>query len=384
MYVCPTRELSIQVSNEIRRLARYRTNVRVVTLYGGQAIALQKAALKQGAHVVVGTPGRIKDHLSRETLALDAIRTLVLDEADRMLEMGFMDDIIDIVAATPKTRQTLLFSATFPENILSLSARFQRDPARVDAEAQPGHADIEQTLCACGAMGKQEALVSLLSRSNPRSALVFCNTKAVAKDVFAGLHAQGFSVAALHGDLEQRDREKILMQFKHQGCRVLVATDVAARGLDIEELSAVINFEPPHDPEAYIHRIGRTGRAGKPGRAFTLFTPGERRKIDSLREALGSDIPIETIESMAGPAGRPLVADKVTFCIAAGRKDKIRAGDVLGALTGEHGIEGKAVGKIDVMDYDTYVTVDRKSAKTAFARLSGHKIKGQKYKVRAL
>ncbi len=382
LIICPTRELCVQVSQEIRLLARYRRNVKVVALYGGQSLALQKTALQQGAHVVVGTPGRIKDHLSRETLTLQAVRTLVLDEADRMLEMGFMNDVIDIVAAAPETRQTLLFSATYPEHIQSLSARFQKEPLFVSIEANVNHSDIEQILYACGETPKVECAVSLLSRFNPPSTLIFCNTKAVVKEVAAYLQAQGFSVAALHGDLEQRDREKILMQFKHLGSRVLVATDVAARGLDIEELSAVINFEAPHDLESYIHRIGRTGRAGKSGRAYTLFNPSEKRKIDAIRDALGAAIPIEAIAAQAGTPGKPLLSQKVTLCIAAGRKNKIRAGDILGALTGENGIEGAAVGKIDVMDYEAYVTVDAKSADKAYARLRDNKIKGQKYKVR--
>ncbi|MDQ3003704.1 MAG: DEAD/DEAH box helicase, partial [Fibrobacterota bacterium] len=403
LIICPTRELSIQVSNEIRLLARYRNNVKVVTLYGGQAMGLQKASLKLGAHIIVGTPGRIKALIEREILSLKSLTTLVLDEADRMLEMGFMDDVIDIIAATPNTRQTLLFSATFPENIQSLSARFQKTPSRVDVEAQKagewgdtgnggpaipsvaaGHSEIEQIHYACGATGKLEAVVTLLTRIRPQSTLIFCNTKIAAKEVFEYLLEKGFSVATLHGDLEQRDREQVLMLFRHQGCRVLVATDVAARGLDIEDLSAVINFESPHDQEAYVHRIGRTGRAGRTGQAFTLFSPAEKFRLDTIRHALGLEVPIEAIAAMAGKNGSPLVSEKVTLSISGGRKDKIRAGDILGALTGEKGIEGKAVGKIDVMDYDSYVTVDRQSAKRAFTRLSDHKIKGRKYKVRFL
>jgi ATP-dependent RNA helicase DbpA len=403
LIICPTRELSIQVSNEIRLLARYRNNVKVVTVYGGQAMGLQKASLKLGAHIIVGTPGRIKALIEREVLSLKHVATLVLDEADRMLEMGFMDDVIDIVAATPKTRQTLLFSATFPENIQTLSARFQKTPSRVDVEAQQAgdwgdtgnggkaipsvasaHSEIEQIHYACGENGKLEAVVALLTRVRPQSTLIFCNTKIAAKEVFEYLLDKGFSVATLHGDLEQRDREKVLMQFRHQGCRVLVATDVAARGLDIEELSAVINYESPHDQEAYVHRIGRTGRAGRTGQAYTLFTPSEKYRLETIRQALGLQAPIEAIGAMAGKNGGPLLSDKLTLSIGGGRKDKIRAGDILGALTGEKGIEGKAVGKIDVMDYDSYVTIDRASAKRAFTRLSEHKIKGRKYKVRFL
>jgi len=384
LVICPTRELTIQVSGEIRRLAKYRNNVKVVAVYGGQPPALQKSALRSGAHIVVGTPGRIKDHLSRANVSLGGIRMAVLDEADRMLEMGFMADVEDILAMAPSGRQTLLFSATFPENILSLSARFQRDPVRVDVEVRRVHADIEQKLFACPEGGKADATALLLAKLRPQSALIFCNTRAAAGDLSARLQAFGHSAAALHGDMEQRDREQVLMRFRHGSCRVLVATDVAARGLDIEDLSAVINFDAPQDSETYVHRIGRTGRAGRTGYAATLFSPSEKQRIGPLRESQGSDIPIEAIGDLGSLGGEALLSDWVTFCIAAGRKEKIRPGDVLGCLTGEGGVAGKDVGKIDVMDYDAYVSVTQKWAEPAFARLSSGKIKGSKYKVRIL
>jgi ATP-independent RNA helicase DbpA len=313
---------------------------------------------------------------------------LVLDEADRMLDMGFLGDITDIIALTPPSRQSLLFSATFPEDIRVLSTRFQREPTHIRIEAEAGHPDIDQKFLICGLEGKLDGVAALLSHLRPDSALVFCNTKVAAKEVHAHLLDLGYGVAALHGDMEQRDREQVLMRFRHGSCRVLVATDVAARGLDIEDLGAVLNFEVPHDVETYVHRIGRTGRAGKTGIALTLALPTEQHKLAAMREALGTEIPAVPLESLADhKAGRRLgvlTADKVTLCIAAGRKDKLRAGDVLGALTGEKGIDGKAVGKIDVMDYESYVSVDRKSARRAYDRLGGNKIKGKKYRVRIL
>lgn len=382
LVLCPTRELSIQVTHEIRKLARYKDNIKVVTLYGGQNMALQKTALKHGAHVVVGTPGRIKDHLVREFLSLHAVQTLVLDEADRMLEMGFLNDITEIIGATLVKRQSFLYSATFPENIQVLSARFQRDPVHIKIDPESGKSDIDQKFVICEKERKAEGVTSLLSHFQPDSTLIFCNTKIATKEVYQYLLEKGFSAVALHGDLEQRDREKVLMRFRHRSCRVLVATDVAARGLDIEDLSAVINFEVPHDAETYVHRIGRTGRAGKSGFAFTLATPTEQYKMQMICQGVNAEIPSVKLDTLAGKKYGVLVAEKVTLGISAGRKNKLRAGDILGALTGEKGIEGKAVGKIDVMDYEAYVSVDRKSVKRAFARLSENKIKGQKFRVR--
>jgi len=384
LVLCPTRELSIQVTNEIRKLARYQSNVKVVTLYGGQLLALQKSALKNDAHIIVGTPGRIKDHLAKQTISLESIQTLVLDEADRMLEMGFLNDITDIIKATPGTRQTLFFSATFPENIQILSSRFQKNPTHIQIESESAHSEIEQKFVLCDKDQKPKAVAALLAHFQPDSAIVFCNTKAATHDVYEDLIQMGYSAAVLNGDLEQRDREHVLMRFRHQSCRVLVATDVAARGLDIEDLSMVINFEIPHDSETYVHRIGRTGRAGKNGQAFTLAATTEQFKIQAIRDALNSQIPQQKIENIAKQASGALVSKQVTLCIAAGRKDSLRAGDILGALTREGGVEGKSVGKIDVMDYEAFVTVERKWLKKAFSQLSENKIKGKKFKVRIL
>jgi ATP-independent RNA helicase DbpA len=383
--LCPTRELASQVSAEIRRLARYQQNIKVVTLCGGQSIGPQIGSLEHGAHIVVGTPGRIKDHLRKQTLKLDRVNTLVLDEADRMLEMGFVDDITAIIGATPGDRQTLLFSATYPEDIQALSARFQRDAAEVRVESQHDKQQIQQLFYICQKAGKREALQKLLAYHAPAAAVIFCNTKEVARELSAWLTRAGDAALALHGDLEQRDRDQVLVQFRQQSCRLLVATDVAARGLDIEDLPAVINFDLPRDPEQYIHRIGRTGRAGKTGLALSLFADSERYKLDFISDYQARELEFEAIEALPGTATNTIPAPAfVTLCIAGGRKQKVRPGDILGALTGDAGIAGKAVGKIDVMDYAAYVAVERAVADKALGRLLNGKIKGRKFKVRKL
>jgi ATP-independent RNA helicase DbpA len=384
LVLCPTRELATQVAGEIRRLARYQNNIKVVVLCGGQSIGPQIGSLEHGAHIVVGTPGRIKDHLRKKTLSLGRVNTLVLDEADRMLEMGFVDDIETIIGETPGDRQTLLFSATYPDNILSLSQRFQKTPSRVSVETLHSDQHIAQHFFICGKSDKLDGLVNLLNHYHPRSAVVFCNTKVLTRDVCSHLEQNGISAMALHGDLEQRDRDQVLIQFKHHSCSVLVATDVAARGLDIENLPAVVNFELPRDSEVYVHRIGRTGRAGKEGLALTLFADSERYKLDRIGSYLQREPEFEAIETLSA-SGKTLPPPAfATLCISGGRKDKVRPGDILGALTGEAGIDGKAVGKIDVMDYAAYVAVETSVASKALGRLINGKIKGRKFKVRML
>lgn len=384
LILCPTRELASQVASEIRRLARYQQNIKVVTLCGGQSIGPQIGSLEHGAHVVVGTPGRIKDHLRKKTLLLERINTLVLDEADRMLEMGFAEDIEAIVAKTPDSRQTLLFSATFPENILSLSARFQTRPQRVSVESRHDDKHIDQRFFICQKRDRLNALVTLLTHFQTSAAVVFCNTKELVREVCEHLTQSGIHALALHGDMEQRDRDQVLIQFRHLSCSILVATDVAARGLDIDDLPAVVNFELPRNAEVYVHRIGRTGRAGKKGLALSLFADSERYKFQSIGDFLQQELDYEAIEQIPkSRAGLPPPAF-VTLCINGGRKQKLRAGDLLGALTGEAGIDGKNVGKITVTDYSTYVAIDRDVAAQALGRLLDGKIKGRKFKVRRL
>lgn len=384
LVLCPTRELADQVTQEIRRLARHRQNIKVVTLCGGQSIGPQIGSLEHGAHVIVGTPGRVRDHLRKKTLSLARVKTAVLDEADRMLEMGFIDDIDAIIECTPRERQTLLFSATFPEDITHLSERFQRSPQHIKVESVHSANNIEQRFFACGRHERGDALIALLEHAQSPAAVVFCNTKQRVAELCAALRAHGIDARALHGDMEQRDRNQVLMQFRQQSLRVLVATDVAARGLDIDELPLVINAELPRQVDVYVHRVGRTGRAGNCGSALNLYTQSEHYKLDAIAAHLNSEIKVETIADLQ-PHGQPLPPpDYVSLCIAGGRKHKVRPGDILGALTGDAGIAGTAVGNISVLDFSAYVAIERAVAKEALHRLRSGKIKGRSFKVRRL
>lgn len=384
LILCPTRELATQVAAEIRRLARYQQNIKVVTLCGGQSIGPQIGSLAHGAHIVVGTPGRIKDHLRKETLSISRVDTLVLDEADRMLEMGFIEDIETIVEKTPGGRQTLLFSATYPDDIQSLSGRFQTSPQRVSVETLHSNQHIDQQFFICQKSARLRALVTLLAHFRPEAAVVFCNTRQLTREVCEHLNQVGIHAEALHGDMEQRDRDQVLIQFRQLSCSILVATDVAARGLDIDDLPAVINFELPRNAEVYVHRIGRTGRAGKAGLALSLFADSERYKLQAIADYLQREVDFAAIETVAEAAGVMPLPAFVTLCIAGGRKQKVRPGDILGALTGEAGIDAGAVGKITVMDHAAYVAIERGVVDKALGRLLNGKIKGRKFKVRKL
>jgi ATP-independent RNA helicase DbpA len=384
LVLCPTRELSSQVANEVRKLARYQQNIKVVVLCGGQSIGPQIGSLEHGGHIIVGTPGRIKDHLRNQTLSLARVNTVVLDEADRMLDMGFYEDIEEIVKHTPDERQTLLFSATYPPKIKTLSASFQRSPVEVSVESHHSNQHIDQKLFICGRENKLQSLQQLISHFDISSAVVFCNTIKQVKEVCESLQADGFSVRALHGDLEQRDRDQVLVQFSNRSCCLLVATDVAARGLDIDDLQAVINYELPRDPEIYVHRIGRTGRAGKEGLALSLFSDSEKYKLQAIEDYQDSKLAFEAIGRISQVSTRPVKPSMLTLCISGGRKDKVRPGDVLGALTGKGGIAGDAVGKINILDFVAYVAVEPASAQMALQQLQDGKIKGRKFRVRIL
>jgi ATP-independent RNA helicase DbpA len=384
LVLCPTRELSIQVSTELRRIVRHQQNVTLATLYGGQAIDLQKQALKKGAQIVVGTPGRVADLVEKGTLILRGLSMLVLDEADRMLDMGFIKELKQITRVLPQNRQTLLFSATFPENIQELSSHLQREPARITVDEAEASADIEQHIYRCNPEEKLEGLKKLLLEHQPATAVIFCNFKQSTLDVRAFLRNAGFSAVALNGDLDQRHREDILILFKHQSCSVLIATDVAARGLDIQDLPLVINYELPSGADTYVHRIGRTGRAGKRGVALSLCGEREQGKLTQINAYQKSALKAESLETIRPKSTKLPPAQYVTFSISGGRKAKVRAGDILGALTGEGGIEGAQVGKIDVMDFMAYVAVQRAAATRAERMLSGSKIKGRSFKINKL
>ena len=383
LVLCPTRELATQVATEIRRLIRHQQNIKIVILCGGQSIGPQIGSLEHGAHIIVGTPGRIKDHLRKKTLDLGQISTLVLDEADRMLDMGFFDDIESIIKETPKSRQTLLFSATYPEHIETLSGRFQKDPEKISAPSLLEETQLHQLFYLTKRSRKLESLETLLGHYQPASAIVFCHTKDTTREVSAHLNENDIPALALNGDLEQRDRDQVLIQFRQQSCRILVATDVAARGLDINDLPEVINYDLPKDPESYVHRIGRTGRAGKQGLAVSLLADRERHKLESIGSFQDREYEVIPIETLNNKSTMP-TPDYVTLCISAGRKEKVRPGDILGALTGDAGIKGSAVGNITVSDYAAFVAVETNVAAEAIKKLAAGKIKGRKFKVRGL
>ena len=384
LVLCPTRELADQVTTEIRRLARAEDNIKVVTLCGGVPLRGQLATLEHGAHIVVGTPGRIMDHLERASLKLDALNTLVLDEADRMLDMGFFDDIVKVARQCPKDRQTLLFSATYPEGIAKLSAQFMREPLTVKVEAQHAGAQIEQRWYEITENQRLDTVSKLLAHFRPASTLAFCNTKAQCRDLVAVLQAQRISALALFGELEQRERDQVLVRFANRSCSVLVATDVAARGLDITSLAAVINVDVTPDPEVHIHRIGRTGRAGESGLALNLASLNEMGSVGKIEQLQGRESEWHPVSELKAASNEPLVPPMVTLHIQGGRKEKIRPGDVLGALTADLGYTREQVGKINVNEWSTYVAVDRAIAQQVASRLNDGRIKGKSVKVRVL
>jgi ATP-independent RNA helicase DbpA len=384
MVLCPTRELADQVTQEIRRLARFEDNIKILALCGGTPMRPQMSSLEHGAHIVVGTPGRIMDHLERGSLKLDELNTLVLDEADRMLDMGFYDAIAFVAKQCPRQRQTLLFSATFPEGIARLAEQFLSSPREVKLTEQHESSTIRQRFYEVKHEERLQAVATLLKHYRPVSTLAFCNTKQQCRDLLDRLLAQGFHALTLNGDLEQRERDQVLIQFANRSCSVLVATDVAARGLDIAQLEAVINVDVTPDPEVYIHRIGRTGRAGQDGWALSLCSPGDRRRIATIAEMTGSEPEWHGLGSLQSGDDSPLVPPMVTLQILGGRKEKIRPGDVLGALTGEAGLSKEQVGKIVVTDQHTYVAVARPIAREALRKLSAGKVKGKSVKVRTL
>ena len=385
LVLCPTRELADQVSAEIRRLARAQDNIKVVTLCGGVPLRGQRASLENGAHIVVGTPGRIMDHLERASLDLAGLKTLVLDEADRMLDMGFMDDIRTVVRQTPPARQTLLFSATYPEGIASLAKDFLREPVHIEIKAQAAQVTIEQRFYEITRPQKFEAVGKLLLHFRPVNTLAFCNTKQQCKDLVDYLQQQGIDAQALYGELEQRERDQVLAQFANRSCAVLVATDVASRGLDIDQLAAVINVDITPDPQVHVHRVGRTGRAGAAGLALSLATLNDMGRVGAIEVYQKMSSTWYGLDTLTPASTLPLLAPMVTLQILGGRKEKIRAGDVLGALTNAEGgaaYTREQIGKIQVTEFCTFVAVARDIAQAACAKLNAGRIKGKSVKVR--
>jgi ATP-independent RNA helicase DbpA len=384
LVLCPTRELADQVAQETRRLARAEENIKILTLCGGVPVRAQLASLAHGAHVIVGTPGRVRDHLERGTLDLAGLKVLVLDEADRMLDMGFIDDIQAVAGACPKARQTLLFSATYPEGIVRLSQQFMREPQQVKVETRHAASEIRQLWFEVAPEQRLNTVGRLLRHFRPANAIAFCNTRQQCRDLVDVLSAEGTQALALHGELEQRDRDQVLIRFANRSCPVLVATDVAARGLDIAQLEAVINVDVAAEPEVHVHRIGRTGRAGEPGLALSLASLDEMGRVGQIEVLQHAESQWHPLDELDEGDDVPLVATMVTLQILGGRKEKIRPGDVLGALTKDHGFDGAQIGRINVTDMSTYVAVDRAIADKALAKLNAGFVKGRRVRARKI
>lgn len=385
LVLCPTRELAEQVANEIRRLARSIHNIKVLTLCGGKPFGPQLGSLEHGAHIIVGTPGRIEEHIRKGSLVLDSVNMFVLDEADRMLEMGFQDALELIHKAMPQKIQTLLFSATFPKAIEKIADGYLTEPVRITLEEGHSQTTIEQYFYQVeGESARIEALILLLLAYKPSSTVVFCNTKILTQVVADALSQFGFSAEALNGDLEQRDRDEILACFASKALSVLVATDVAARGLDIDALDAVVNFELSRDPEVHVHRIGRTGRAGESGQAFSFYSEKESYKVSLLGDTCHLEIKPAVLPDLKLLSQKAFKASMACIQIDGGKKQKLRPTDILGALTGKGLISAEQVGKISLFPNTAYVAVDRSILKTALAQFAEGKMKGRKFRARFL
>lgn len=383
---CPTRELSTQVVREFRRFGRGFPGLHTLLLVGGVPSRPQLEALDHGAHVIVGTPGRILDLLQKGRLDFTNLKTVVLDEADKMLDMGFEDDIRSIFEATPKTRQTVFFSATFPQAIEELSQMYQISPERIVIADETATAPaIEQISYLSDNEAKIQTLFRVIQQHPSQSVLIFCNQKITVTEIGNQLVEAGAKCGVLHGDLEQKERDRMMTMFRNKSFRFLVATDVAARGLDVESVDVVINYDLPIQPEIYIHRIGRTGRAGRSGTAISIVQKNEEFKILELERQASVKIERKNLgfKNQFGLSEQFQKTDMETIIIFSGRKDKLRPGDILGALTGEYcGLSANDVGKIEIYDSVSYVALSTKVSRLAFAKLREGKIKGKKFQMK--
>ncbi len=376
LVLCPTRELADQVAKELRRIARFKHNIKILILCGGESFGRQLGSLEHHAHIIVGTPGRVLKHLNKESLDLSNLETLVLDEADRMLDMGFIEEIQSVLAFAPKKRQTLLFSATYDDEIMQISKQLQRDAVSIKTESIEAENKITEYFYETD--NKQETLIKVFTKYKPSNVIVFTNTKIEAKELADELQKVKIDAIAIHGDLEQYERNDVLVQFANRSCPILVATDVAARGIDIKELSMVVNFDLPHGLETYTHRIGRTGRAGLEGIAITLYEISEEDKVDEYKNDKRIFAKSDLLKAVTNFEMKP---EFVTLVVEGGKKDKLRAGDLLGALTGDAGLKGSSIGKIDIYDRQSYVAIQRDLVEEAHKKLNKGKIKGKNFAV---
>lgn len=379
LVLCPTRELAAQVADSLRALARPLANTNIITLCGGHPFSRQRESLGHGVDVVVGTPGRVLDHLRRDTLDLSELTTLVLDEADRMLDMGFVQDVSEVAGFAPASRQTLFFSATLTDAVRELSDKFQQDAQFVSVVSEEDAPEITQFLYHIAGVERIDALERVLARHKVESGIIFCNQRDTCDEVVQELDAAGHSARALHGGLEQRERDDMLLMFSNKSIRLLVATNVAARGLDVDEVDAVINYELPRDTKAFVHRIGRTARAGDEGLAISIIGHKDQKKIAEL-DAYFAGVEITRAGDLPDRFADPKPAEMSTIAIQGGRKDKLRPGDIVGAFTGDMGLNGGDIGVITVRDRITFVAVKRDIAAKALSRINKGTIKAKSFR----
>lgn len=401
LILTPTRELAVQVKDDINNIGRYK-KIRSVAIFGKQPITTQINELKQRVHIVVGTPGRTMDHINRGTLKIDEIKYLILDEADEMLSMGFLEEVEEIIATLPKNRVTMLFSATLPNQIKNICDKHMKSPKFV--EINPNKTTVEtikQGYFEVKDCDKFSLLEKLLIKENPDSAILFCRTKENVDEVLSRLQGKKYPCKALHGGMMQQDRLKTLEEFKRGGYRFLVATDIAARGLDVEKISLVINYDIPLEKEKYVHRIGRTGRAGNSGIALTFKTPYEDKFFNEIQDYINFKIP-----KLTPPSRDEFLANKEDFKLKnesfknavlnnkkgvskditklylnGGKKKKVRAGDIVGAICKIPGITSDDIGIIDVSDNVSYVDIMNGKGNIVLKGLQNSTIKGKKLKV---
>ncbi len=371
--ITPTRELADQIAVELRRVAAYKPNLKILTLYGGVPLRAQADSLAKGAHILIGTPGRIQDHLAKETLTLESIKTLVLDEADRMLDMGFYDEIVKIGSNMPRGKQTLLFSATFPANIEKLAKALLKQPITIKVDTVIEENKIDALVYETS--DKFKTLGTLIQSYKPESLLIFCNTKVEVMALTDKLLKLGHATIDIHGDLDQRDRNESVIAFANGSKRIMVATDVASRGLDIKDIELVINYDLPFDAEVYTHRIGRTGRADATGTAISLFSPKDREKCAYVLEKAKKT----ALKDLRVDAKFKMVSEYDTLCLNGGKKTKLRAGDIIGTFCKEIGIENRLIGKINITDTKSYIALHHTVVDKVFKALKKVKIKKKKY-----
>jgi ATP-independent RNA helicase DbpA len=379
MILCPTRELASQVAKTIKELARYKHNIKVLTLTGGVPYKPQVHSLKHQAHIIVGTPGRVLKHLKEDNFSCSEINTLVLDEADRMLDMGFFEDIDEIIGYLPKMRQTLLFSATYPATIEKLSSTILCEPKIVEVVSTHSNNTIDQNFYKIDPYQKPELLLKVLDEKY-KTTIIFCNTKVQCDELADFIEDNSdIETLVLHSDLEQKYRDETLIMFSNKSFPILIATDVASRGLDIDDVDLVLNYDLPHDFEVYIHRIGRTARAGKNGCSISFIE--DELYFDDLQDFLNSDFQLQTIANINDKKSLKLICEYSTLYLNGGKRHKLRAGDILGALTAGIGLKKEDIGKIDILPTCSYVAIKNNVYEKAYEGLSNNRIKNKFYRV---